>query len=178
MKHRSRRAYASIGFSLIELLIVIAIILLIAAIAIPSYVHAHISANESSAAGSIRAIANAQIAYFNAFPTLGYAATLPLLGGTNPCIPKPTQACLLDNTLANAVPGTKGKTGYQFQTTGISSSGVLNTQYVTGGTPITLGVTGYRDFCATDIQVLRADPGAGGLPVTTLNGCSAYPEAP
>jgi type IV pilus assembly protein PilA len=166
------------GFSLIELLIVIAIILLIAAIAIPSFVRARIAANESSAAASIRAVASAQIAYFNAYPNLGYAATLPLLGGASPCTPKPTKACLLDDNLANAVPGSKGKSGYQFQTTGLGSSGPLNIQYVTGGTPITLGVTGYRNFCATDIQVLRDDPGAGGLPVTSLAACSAYPEAP
>ena len=68
------------GFSLIELLIVVAIILIIAAIAIPSLVRAKISANESSAAASIRQISTAQIAYATSYPDIGYAATLATLG--------------------------------------------------------------------------------------------------
>ena len=169
---------SSAGFSLIELLIVIAIILLIAAIAIPNLLRARMAANESSAAGSIRSIAAAQITYFNAYPYIGYAATLPILGGSAPCTPLPTNACLIDNGLATAVPGSRGKSGYQFQTTGINNSSPVNTNYVTGGTPMVVGLTGYKNFCATDIQVLRADPGAGGVPVTTLNACAAYPQSP
>ncbi len=166
------------GFSLIELLIVIAIILLIAAIAIPNLLRARMSANESAAAAGIRAVAVAQITYFNAYPYIGYAATLPVLGGAAPCSPVPTKACILDNALATAVPGTPGKSGYQFQTTGLNNGSPINTNYVTGATPITLGLTGYNNFCATDIQVLRMKPGAGGLPITTLNACAAYPQTP
>ncbi len=69
------------GFSLIELLIVVAIILIIAAIAIPNLLRARIAANESSAASSVRSIATAQIAYNAAYPTIGYAAALANLGG-------------------------------------------------------------------------------------------------
>ena len=72
--HRQR------GFSLIELLIVVAIILTIAAIAIPSLVRAKISANESSAAACIRQISTAQIAYAASYPSVGYATNLASLG--------------------------------------------------------------------------------------------------
>ena len=63
------------GFSLIELLIVVAIILIIAAIAIPNLLRARIAANESSAVASVRTINTAQISYNSAYPTVGYAAT-------------------------------------------------------------------------------------------------------
>ena len=69
------------GFSLIELLIVVAIILIIASIAIPSLINARRSANEASAAGSIRAINSAQISYSSAYPATGFANTLAALGG-------------------------------------------------------------------------------------------------
>jgi prepilin-type N-terminal cleavage/methylation domain-containing protein len=68
------------GFSLIELLIVVAIILIIAAIAIPNLLRARIAANEVSSVSSIRTINTAEITYQTSYPTVGYAATLPALG--------------------------------------------------------------------------------------------------
>ena len=70
------------GFSLIELLIVVAIILIIAAIAIPNLLQAKIAANESSAAGSLRTLTTAEVTYFNAYPTLGYPSTIGPLATT------------------------------------------------------------------------------------------------
>ena len=70
------------GFSLIELLIVVAIILIIAAIAIPNLMRAKMAANTSSAAASERSIVTGEVAYFAAFPTIGYTATLSPLGGS------------------------------------------------------------------------------------------------
>jgi type IV pilus assembly protein PilA len=64
------------GFSLIELLIVVAIILIIAAIAIPNLLRARIAANESSAVSSVRTINTAEITFQASYPTLGYASTL------------------------------------------------------------------------------------------------------
>src|SRR5919109_1877261 len=69
------------GFSLIELLIVVAIILIIAAIAIPNLLRARIAANESSAAATIRTLNTAEVSYVTAYPAAGYAATLGALGG-------------------------------------------------------------------------------------------------
>ena len=68
------------GFSLIELLIVVAIILIIAAIAIPNLLRARISANEGSAVSCMRTINTAQFAYNSSYPTVGYAAALADLG--------------------------------------------------------------------------------------------------
>src|SRR5438105_236512 len=81
------------GFSLIELLIVVAIILIIAAIAIPNLLRARIAANESSAVASVRTLNTAQISYNSAYPTVGYAATLAALAGTSCAPPTSAGAC-------------------------------------------------------------------------------------
>src|ERR1700732_2639268 len=82
------------GFSLIELLIVVAIILIIAAIAIPNLLRSRIAANESSAVGSVRTMTTAQVTYSSTYGT-GYAA-LAALGGTPPCVAAAAPACLID----------------------------------------------------------------------------------
>src|SRR6267154_2131001 len=82
------------GFSLIELLIVVAIILIIAAIAIPNLLQAKLAANESSAAGSLHSLTSAESRYFNSYPTIGYSATIGQLGGATPCTPSSTAACI------------------------------------------------------------------------------------
>ena len=165
------------GFSLIELLIVVAIILLIAAIAIPNLLRARMAVNESSAAASIRSITSAEVAYFVGFPTIGYAVQLQDLGSTSPCTPAPTNACLLDDSLVNAVPGSAGHSGYRFLATGINSASALNTDFVAGGTPLTPSITGSRDFCTITDGALHSQPTAGGVPPNTLAPCLAYPLA-
>ena len=162
------------GFSLIELLIVVAIILVIAAIAIPNLLRARIAANESSAAASIRSITSAEISYFDAFPTVGYAVQLQDLGKTVPCTPAPTTACLLDNVIANAVPGSAGHSGYQFLATGIGSGGTYHPDFVAGASPTSAERTGDTDFCAITDGALRSNPTAGGPPPSTLAACAAF----
>src|SRR5260370_29580663 len=88
------------GFSLIELMIVVAIILIIAAIAIPNIMRARVAANDSSAAGSIRSINSAEITYFNTYTNIGFPAGLPVLSGALPCKPSPFTSCLFGNSLA------------------------------------------------------------------------------
>src|SRR5438093_5997457 len=97
------------GFSLIELLIVVAIILIIAAIAIPNLLRARMSANESAAVQATRTITTAQIQYQATYPTIGYGATLTALGGAQPCAPSSATACIIDDQLT-----TGSKQGYIF----------------------------------------------------------------
>src|SRR3954468_4645500 len=101
------------GFSLIELLIVVAIILIIAAIAIPNLLRARISANESSAVGNLRTIKTADVDYQTAFTSVGYSTSLADLAGAG-CplaVPLSTSACLIEITLAAAT-AAPGKSGY------------------------------------------------------------------
>jgi type IV pilus assembly protein PilA len=102
------------GFSLIELLIVVSIILIIAAIAIPSLVGAKIAANEASAAQSIRTINTAQVTYQSVYPAVGYSNSLAALGppastGCSATGPVAGNACLIDFALANATAATAAK---------------------------------------------------------------------
>jgi type IV pilus assembly protein PilA len=166
------------GFSLIELLIVVAIILVIAAIAIPNLLRARISANESSAVNSVRQISTAEFAYNSAYPTKGYAASLADLGPTSAttCTPSTTSACLLDWVLASAGPGTAGKSGYVFAATGlVPLANGANSSFVSGASPVTYNQSGIRDFCATEDGVIRFDPGSSGsTPVATTAGCQTF----
>lgn len=157
------------GFSLIELLIVVAIILIIAAIAIPNLLRARMAANESSAVGSIRAINTAEITYSSAYPQVGYAPDLAALGGTaNPCVPSQTSACLIDSVLSQA--SATPKSGYRFNATANNGgAGTINVSYFTEGHPVAINQTGIRSFCSVEDAVIRVDP-AGGT-VTSVGGC-------
>lgn len=159
------------GFSLIELLIVVAIILIIAAIAIPNLLRARIAANEASASASVRSLATAEISYNSAYPAVGYSSNIGVLGGASPCTPSTLTGCFIDNVLA-----TGSKSGYQFTATGIG--GVPNTTFVAGGIPQKFNVTGVRDFCVVTDGVLRINPGvAGALPPPDVATCSGYAVA-
>lgn len=163
------------GFSLIELLIVVAIILIIAAIAIPNLLRARIAANEASAGNSIRNINTAEFAYSTAYPTVGYAAGLANLGGVAPCTPSSLQACLIDNILATAGPGVGSKSGYVFLATGLTPAGGGFTSFVSGASPVAYNVSGVRNFCSTEDGVIRFNPGvAGSIPVSTIAACQAF----
>ena len=144
------------GFSLIELLIVVAIILIIAAIAIPNLMRARMAANDSSAAASERTIVTAEVGYFAAYPTIGYTA-LASLGGTAPCTPLPASGCLLDNNLATNGAG-NGKSGYNFTSAGVTGGGSpIPNEFFSTATPIS-AQTGTKAFCATDDGVVRTQP--------------------
>ena len=167
------------GFSLIELLIVVAIILIIAAIAIPNLLHAKIAANEASAAGALSAIKSAEITYFTAYPHVGYAPDIGSLGGAAPCAPASTSACLVDSSLSSAVPGSNGKAGYVFLATGITTPGApINPAFVAAAAPVDAQHTGNHDFCTTNDGTLRSKMAStGDTPVADLSTCLGFPVA-
>ena len=145
------------GFSLIELLIVVAIILIIAAIAIPNLMRAKMAANDSSAAAGERTIVTGEVAYAAAFPTLGYPAALATLGGVEgaACVPSNATACLIDANLANdGTPPLAGKSGYHFVAGGIGAAPA--TTFLTTATPIG-ATTGSKAYCAIEDGVVRTD---------------------
>lgn len=149
------------GFSLIELLIVVAIILIIAAIAIPNLMRARMAANESSAVSSLRTINTGEITYNSTYPTVGFATALSNLGGAlgAACVPSTTTACLIDSVLSNnGNPANSGKSGYSF-TSGTGTVGAgINVGYTILAVPLVLNGTGVRAFCAEQDSVVRVDP--------------------
>jgi type IV pilus assembly protein PilA len=138
------------GFSLIELLIVVAIILIIAAIAIPNLLRARIAANESSAVASVRTLNTAQISYNSAYPTVGFAGSLSVLAGTctGTTIPTSASACLIDTQLASGT-----KSGYTFSASATSSTPASS--YAAWANPQTQNTTGVRSFCSVADAVVR-----------------------
>jgi type IV pilus assembly protein PilA len=158
------------GFSLIELLIVVAIILIIAAIAIPNLMRARIAANESAAASTVRTINTAEVSYITAYPASGYAATLAALGGAACAAPTAAAACLIDNSLATTG-GTTGKSGYKFTAAG--QGGPPATGYIATAVPIGVGSSGVNSFCAIEDGVVHKDSSGA---VGTYAGCPGLPS--
>ena len=148
------------GFSLIELLIVVAIILIIAAIAIPNLLRSKMAANESSSVGSLRTINTAEVTYATAYPNVGYSATLGALGGTAVACAAAggaavANACLIDNVLATAVAAGSAKSGYFFVYAVGGAAGGINTAYTITATPANIGTTGQRGFFTDQTGVIR-----------------------
>ena len=152
------------GFSLIELLIVVSIILIIAAIAIPNLLQARIAANEASAVSSLRTINTAQISYYSNYPTVGFAPTLAALGGTN-CNPgDETSACLIDSLLSSGT-----KQGYTFDSTGL---GTPAGGYFAVAMPV--AGSGNRSFCSTEGATINYDP--SGAPIADHDTCETLSQ--
>jgi prepilin-type N-terminal cleavage/methylation domain-containing protein len=133
------------GFSLVEALVVVMIILVIAAIAIPSMLQARIRANEGAAVASIHTIQTAQTLYFNAYPQVGYAARLADLGshGSNCESPGKTNACIImDDALAGGL-----KNGYMFEI--LTDGNTPAMSYTITATPESAGSTGRCTYSST-----------------------------
>jgi len=160
------------GFSLIELLIVVAIILIIAAIAIPNLLRAQMAAHESSAVGSVRTIVTSQVTYQSTWG-VGFANGLTFLGtpaGGCTAGASAAQACLIDPVLTTGI-----KTGYNLNTAAAGGGGTAANPYTTFGVaawPITVGSTGQRAFCADEAGVIHYDP-TGAFQATTDTACEA-----
>ena len=156
------------GFSLIELLIVVAIILIIAAIAIPNLMRSRMAANESSAVGSLRTINTAEVTYSTTYPAQGFAPALTNLGGAaSACAagstPTTTSACLIDDVLAQGT-----KSGYLFSAAGSTGNGgTVMVTYTSLATPSAPGQSGQREFCSDQSGVIYAGATQGACALGT-----------
>jgi prepilin-type N-terminal cleavage/methylation domain-containing protein len=163
------------GFSLIELLIVVAIILIIAAIAIPNMLQSKLAANQASAVSNLRTITTASVSYWVTYSN-GYPPTLAALGGTNGAAATCTAAILIDPVLAT----TSQKSGYQFGYSGqegnVASTSCANpgfNGYLVTAVPITAGISGNLSFCSSEPGIIHYDP--LGQTAASESACTALP---
>ena len=154
------------GFSLIELLIVVAIILIIAAIAIPNLLRSRIAANESAAVGSLRTINTAEVTYASTYPDVGYATTFTALGPTGGASADSTHAGLIDNVIACSASGPCNKSGYTFAIATDAAKAYLITTI-----PASKGSTGEKSFCSSADAVIHNDP--AGTAAASATACDA-----
>ena len=162
------------GFSLIELLIFVAIILIIAAIAIPNLLRSKIAANESSAVGSVRTIGTAEVTYSSSWGS-GYAPTIAELGGAAPCVTATAAASCLIDPLLSVAPNTKS--GYVFSAAGTMAVAGINNGFEINAAPTTFQTTGVRAFCDDQTGVLKFDV-SGKAPGLAAGACQGVPTAP
>jgi type IV pilus assembly protein PilA len=135
------------GFSLIELLIVVAIILIIAAIAIPNLIKSKMAANESSAVGSVRTINTGEVNYAASCPAVGFSSTLPELNSG--------AVCLGGQGIIDPILAAGKKSGYVFTYIAKAGGDGLNDTYTQTGLPATVGTTGQRGFYSDQTGVIR-----------------------
>src|SRR6266481_4420011 len=158
------------GFSLIELLIVVAIILIIAAIAIPNLMRSRMAANEASAVGSLRTINTSEVTYSTSYG-IGFAPLVNLGGPIGAvCVASSTTACLLDGLLSAGT-----KSGYNIATPvppGLGAIAAPNVTYVSNAAPTVPGQSGVRTFCSDESGVIRNDP-TGAIVAGALAACQA-----
>ncbi|MGA8528563.1 MAG: type II secretion system protein [Acidobacteriaceae bacterium] len=149
------------GFTLMELLIVISIMLILMLIAIPNMLNLTATANETSAIQSLRTIHEAEIQYNTTYPQNGYACTLAALGGNaSSGPPSPQSAQLLQPDLASGV-----KSGYVFNLTNCTKTTVNNqdmyTSFEATAVPQAVGKTGHNGFCLDMTGEIKKDPAGG-----------------
>jgi type IV pilus assembly protein PilA len=172
------------GFSLIELLIVVAIILIIAAIAIPNLLRSRMAANEASAVGSVRTVNTAAVTYNSTYNN-GYPSTLAEIG-TVSGVTQPTcnNGMFIDSVLTGG-----SKSGYTFAMgagsaavtapPGCTTAGYTDGYYITS-VPASAGTTGTRAFCSDQTGIIRFNLGGTATAVSTAGsvGCSSTAMTP
>jgi type IV pilus assembly protein PilA len=152
------------GFSLIELLVVVAVVMILAAIAIPNFIRSRMATNEASAVESLRNIATAQVVYSTTYG-IGFASALPNLSGNGVLVDQ-NSAGLIDQVLATGL-----KSGYIFTLTVVATDSLGNVQaYSVTADPQVTGSTGQRHFYTDQTSVIRVNSavtaGPGDPPIT------------
>jgi type IV pilus assembly protein PilA len=177
-KLRSAQALRAQGFSLVELLIVVAIILVIAAIAIPNLLKAERAANEAAAVADIHTITTAAVVY-NSTWSNGFPPSFSTFGGLG----GPAGTCDFANLLDEAlVASPSERSGYQFAyqvigapvtaAPGCSSPGY--NEFVVTAVPVSLGLTGTRSFCSDEVNMVHYD--SSGARASSTTTCDALPS--
>jgi type IV pilus assembly protein PilA len=157
-RRRNRRPN---GFTLMELLIVISIILILMLVAIPTAGKIRKHANELSAQKSLQTLEQAEGMYADTYPTVGYTCTLSALGGETAGSPPSAQAAgVINGELATGF-----KSGYVFSITNCTKATANNSERITGYTltaiPATPGKSGDRGFCLESGGAIKSDPTGG-----------------
>jgi type IV pilus assembly protein PilA len=146
------------GFTLMELLIVMSVILILMAVAIPNYMNARSQANENAAMQELRTLNSAEIQYETNYPGNGFSCSMAQLGGDPKAgAPSPQAAQLIPADLASGY-----KSGYIFAITNCTKMTVNNqdvyTSFELTAVPQAIGKTGHRGFCMDQTGEIKADP--------------------
>ena len=157
------------GFSLIELLIVVAIILIIAAIAIPNLLRAKIAANQSAAVGTLRTLNSAEQTFSSVYGD-GFTLTLAQLGGPIGTVASCANAMDIDEILSGPAPVTKSGYIYTYKADGtvytanppVGCAASGQTGFSIDATPVSAN-TGTISYCIDESGVLRQGPGTAAL---------------
>lgn len=173
---KQERLRADLGFSLIELLIVVAIILIIAAIAIPNLLRSKMTANQAAAVSNLRTVSTASVSYWITYSN-GYPASLAILGGG---VPPATcnLAVLIDESIATAP---NQKNGYQYVYTGTQGNVPIPPAgctpgfvgYLATAAPLSVGLTGDISYCSSEPGVIHYD--TTGATAGSSAACDALP---
>jgi type IV pilus assembly protein PilA len=161
LSDRRDRRPGDAGFTLMELLIVISIMLILMLIAIPNMLNLRATANETSAKQSLRAIQIAENQYATNFPANGFACSLTALGGNaSSGPPSPQSAQLLQSDLAGG-----NKAGYTFNIVNCQKApGSQQDDFVSyevTAVPQVVGKTGHSGFCLDMSGEIKSDPAGG-----------------
>lgn len=149
------------GFTLMELLIVMSVILILMAVAIPNFMNMRSQANETAAEEELRTLNSAEIQYQTDYPANGFSCNLAQLGGDPKTgAPGPQAAQLIPADLASGY-----KSGYNFAITNCTKVTVNNqdvyTSFEVTAVPQAVGKTGHRGFCMDQTGEIKADPAGG-----------------